>query len=432
MLYNHRIIFLILSIFSGSVVANSTANIKPLDELDSSAIIHNFISNEHQETAEPVSQQQPFDDLEIKEMEFVFVRSPKEAQCIVNHLEDSSYFPLNEEYRSVIFVGEPGTGKTVMARAIAYKMTQRNWGYKFLPSTMFLGEHRNKAAVLLRNELEAIKKSKKPIILIIDELNLLMENSDSKNHDTDATAKALWIFLDQQKNNTDFFFIGTMNRTNKLPKAFKSRIVLNQIKFPLVSNPKFKVEFIRKLLTTDITQWDAEVTDEFLDAELTKTGNCSERDLKNVSMAISRASRMSAPASPLPMKIKKSSVIAAIGQYTENKIEFDYDIQEETDEERQNRHHRENQEMQTFHFIQQQKIQLATHDNQEVSTFLGHSNHSITRKGKNKICNIFSDEQHKLFRDKMKNSHARQAQECTDCPKCNEEKAAAAADKAKK
>ena len=228
MSYNHRIIFLSLFIFNSSLaIEKPPINIKPLDEPDASKIIHNFINNKQQEATEPISQQPAFDDLEIKEMEFVFVRSPKEAQCIVNHLQDPSYFPLNQDYRSIIFVGEPGTGKTVMAKAIAYKMLKHNWEHKFLPSTSFLKGHRNQTAILLQKELEAIQKSKKPTILIIDELNLLMENSESKHHDTDTTAKVLWTFLDQQKGNKDFFFIGTMNRINKLPKAFKSRIILN-------------------------------------------------------------------------------------------------------------------------------------------------------------------------------------------------------------
>lgn len=429
--HNYRIIFLLLSIFNSSLATeNPSIDIKPLDEPDASEVINNLINNKQREAAEPICQEPPFGDLEIKEMEFVFTKSPKEAQCIVHHLQDPSYFPLNENYRSAIFVGEPGTGKTVMAKAIAHKMTEHNWEYKFLPSTSFLGEHRNQTAILLQKELESIKKSKKPTLLIIDELNLLMENSESKNHDTDATAKALWTFLDQQKSNPDFFFIGTMNRIDKLPKAFKSRIILDYIKFPLVSNLKFRTQFIRMNLTTKKTELDKEVTDEFLDQELKRTGDCSERDLKNIALAICRISKMNTPTGPSPMAIKKTAIIATIDQYVKNKIELDYDFEEETDEQRQNRHHKENQEMHEMHFIQQQKIQVALHNNQEVATFFGHSKHAITHKGKNEICNLFSDEQHKLFKDKMKSSHARQAEEDTDCPDCNAEKAAAAADRA--
>lgn len=410
--YNYRIVFLSLSIFSSSLaIENPPINIKPLDEPDASEIIHNFINNKQQETTEPISQQPAFGDLEIKEMEFVFIRSPKEAQCIVNHLQDPSYFPLNQNYRCVIFVGEPGTGKTVMAKAIAHKMKKHNWEYKFLPSTSFLREHRNQTAILLQKELEAIKKSKKPTILIIDELNLLMENSESKHHDTDATAKALWTFLDQQQDNKDFFFIGTMNRANKLPKAFKSRIILNYIKFPLVNNPKFKNAFIREILTTEATKLDTEITDEFLDQELKKTGDCSERDLKNLLLAICRTSKINSPTSSSPIIIQKAAIIETIDQYAKNKIELDYNFEEETDEERQNRHHKENLEMQEMHFVQQQYIQMIAHNNQYVLSLLGQSIHALTDGGIDKIISVLSDEQKTIFNKKIHSSAVKRAHE---------------------
>ncbi|MEO8934310.1 MAG: AAA family ATPase, partial [Xanthomarina sp.] len=408
--YNYRIIFLSLSIFNSSLAIESPPiNIKPLDEPDASEIIHNFINNKQQETAEPISGQPSFGDLEIKEMEFVFIRSPKEAQCIVNHLQNPSYFPLNQHYRSVIFVGDPGTGKTVMAKAIAHKMTKHDWEYKFLPSTSFLGEHRNQTAILLQKELGAIKKSKKPTILIIDELNLLMENSESKNHDTDATAKALWTFLDQQKDNTDFFFIGTMNRTNKLPKAFKSRIILNCIKFPLVSNPEFKNDFIRKILTTETTKLDTEVTNEFLNQELKKMGDCSERDLKNILLTMCRTSKMNAPADPSPMVIKKAFITAAIDQYVKNKIELDYDFEEETDEQRQNRHHKENMHMHESHFAQQQLIQIIlSYENNPLISI-----RDFIHKREGYATSLLTDEQLKFCESIITNIQAKRTQEAT-------------------
>jgi AAA+ superfamily predicted ATPase len=410
MSYNHRIIFLSLSIFSSSLVlANPPINVKPLNEPDASEIIQNFINNEQQ--TQPIAQQPPFNEVDIKEMTFVFAKSPKAAQCIVNHLQDPLYFPLNENYRSAIFVGEPGTGKTATAKAIAHKMAEKGWEYKFIPSTLFLGEHRNKTAILLQNELEAIKKSKKKTILIIDELNLLMENSESKNHDTDATAKALWIFIDQQKDNKDFFFIGTMNRANKLPQAYKSRIIFDYIKFPLIHDIQFKTEFIRTTLTTQKTELDAEVTDAFLNKELEKMGSCSGRDLKNISSAICRTNKMNFPAAsastnaPPVMVIKKAAIITAIDQYVKNKIELDYDIKEETDEERQNRHHKENREAHERQFVQQQMIQIALKEYVNL-----HNDGSISSSRGNKIIeDALSDEQQKFYDNMVKRNKEKNA-----------------------
>ena len=394
---NHRIIFLSLSIFSSSLaIENSQQNNMPnppikitsLGDSDISEIIRDALNNQQhhhhhhhthhhhpqqQQTIEPIAEQPVFSALKIEEITSAFKYSPKEAQYIIHHLYDPTFFQLTQDCRSKIFFGEPGTGKTTTAEAIAYKMSQYGWEYKFLPSTLFLGEHRNQAAILLQKELEAIKKSKKKTILIIDELNLLMEHSESKNHDTDATAKVLWAFLDQQKNNNDFFFIGTMNRINKLPQAYKSRIILNCIKFPLIDSAGFKRKSIRENLTTKNTSFHEEVTDAFLDEELKKMGSCSDRDLNNLSNMIRIKSKINILENPDPnapatsiatMKIKKAAIAAAIDQYVKDKIQLNYDFEEETDEERQNRHHKENLDMQDLHFVQQQMIQLATNENQ--------------------------------------------------------------------
>ncbi len=71
-----------------------------------------------------------FSEKEITAMETVFKSSPEEAQYIINHLQDSTYFPMSENYRSVIFVGEPGTGKTTSAKYIIHKMSQNGWDSK--------------------------------------------------------------------------------------------------------------------------------------------------------------------------------------------------------------------------------------------------------------------------------------------------------------
>lgn len=424
--YNYRIIFLFLSIFSGSLLAEkSTVDIKPLEEPNAQEIINNFINNQQKETSHSIDQQAAFTDLEIKQMEIVFIQSPEEAQHIVNHLQDPSYFPLNESYRSVVFVGEPGTGKTVTAKAIAHQMKKHNWQYRFLPSTSLLGEHRNQSARMLQKELEDISKSKKPTILIIDELNLLMENSESKNHDTDATAKALWMFLDTQKDNKNFFFIGTMNRINKLPKPYKNRILFDYIKFPLMTDPAIKSKLLRDYLTNPYTQLDKEVTDTFLTQEIEKIGDSSGRDLENILKAICRKSKMDQKTPSSPLIIKQAAVTYIVDQYVRKKIESDYDIIEETDEERHNRHHRENLAMQDRHFVQQQKIQMIMHNNQYVN-IKKHTNigkkvyvssdetiheHGISAAGIEEINNTISDEQNEIYNDTMKATNKRKADE---------------------
>ncbi|HLW73287.1 MAG TPA: AAA family ATPase, partial [Candidatus Babeliales bacterium] len=229
MSYNHRIIFLSFSIFSSSLaienpqqnnIPKTPIKITSLGDSDIPEITNNILNNqqhhhyhEHhhhhypqqQEPAQPVAQSLIFSEREIEELKLVFNTSPKEAQFIVKYLQNPTSFQLSQDYRSATFIGEPGTGKTTAAKAIAHEMSKQGWECKFLSSTSLLGEHRNQTSIRLQKELEAIETSKKPTILIIDEVNRLLENSNSKHHDSDTTATTLWTFLDKHRDNKDFF-----------------------------------------------------------------------------------------------------------------------------------------------------------------------------------------------------------------------------------
>jgi AAA+ superfamily predicted ATPase len=300
-----------------------------------------------------------FDQEDIAEMNLVFNSSPPEAQIIVDHLKDPTY--LNDrEYRSAIFAGEPGTGKSMMAQAIGYKMMiEAGWQYKFLASTQFMEKFRNQTAIRLTQVLQAIKACVKPTILIIDELNRLLEHAESQHHDTDATSAALWTFIDQMRKNDKFFFIGTMNRLTKLPKPYKSRILLEYIKFPALTEPGQKIAIIRSRLTDAITQIDPAVTDDALKDELQQVKDCSQRDLKKLASFARRLYRTQekkeTPSIRTPhMLIDLALVKAAVASCKARKGEVEYDVPEETDAERQERHHKATMARQEKHFLQQQ------------------------------------------------------------------------------
>lgn len=410
------IIFLSFFLFITSLPQEEFIKQTPLYLQEIPKTIYDLIKNQQlQQPMQAIAQLPTFSESDIEEMKLVFASAPQEAQCIVKHLQDPAFFELTQDYRSATFVGEPGTGKTTTALAIAHVMIEHGWTYKFLSSISLLGEHRNQTAINLQKELGIIESSKKPTILIIDELNRLLENTDSKHHDTDTTATALWTFLDKQKNNKNFFFIGIMNRANKLPKPYKSRILFDCIKFSLIDNAKTKSSFIRKFLTTKNSMLDVEVTDTFLERELEKIGSCSGRDLKNISHAIYRINKMNDTEPSSPMVIKTAVITYAIDFYLKNKTELDYDAQEETDEQRQNRYHKENQEMQERHFVQQQMIQMATHDHQYVDTSSSkQAHHHISDEGKEEINALISDEQKQLYSDMMKKTRARKAKEAAE------------------
>ncbi len=380
------------------------------------------ISDRHEnlETTDAAQLNTP-SEAEVAEMELVLESSPIEAQCIIKHLQDPTYFPGNEDYRSALFVGEPGSGKTTTAKAIAYNMSKHGWESKFLSSTSLIGTYRNQTALHLHQELEATASLHKPTIIIIDELNRLLEHTDSKHHDTDATATALWTFLDKHSNNKNIFFIGTMNRANKLPKPFKDRIIFDYIQFPLITDTGTKRNIIRKNLTIKKINLDLEVTDEFLCKELERMGSCSGRNLKKIAGTMCRMQKISDPNATSPLIIKKASIIKAINEYVRRKEELQYDIEDETDEQRQerhhaesinlqNKHHEEQMLMQEKHFVQQQMIQLDMAPYQESVANFGIATLSVIER-RQKIESLISDEQKKLYEDIMLNTRIRETKE---------------------
>lgn len=88
-----------------------------------------------------------------KELDLVFEHAPCKAREIVDHLRDPQAL-CEPEYRSILFVGEPGTGKTTTALAIAYKSA---WKCKFIRASMFQKSYRNRSAETLLSELEEVK-----------------------------------------------------------------------------------------------------------------------------------------------------------------------------------------------------------------------------------------------------------------------------------
>lgn len=365
---------------------------------------------------------------EVEELEFILEQSPKEAQCVVNHLQDPTFFSGNEDYRSVYFVGEPGSGKTSTARAITHEMKKYGWKYKFISSTSLLKEYRNQTAIQLQRELESAIASGQPTIVVVDELHQLLENSGSPHHDSGMTATTLWGFLDRQQNNPNFFFIGTMNRITHLPKPFKSRILFDYIEFQSSQDMQIKKNNLRKHLTTKNSCLNTDVTDEFLNKELEKMGLPSARDLKKLSSMIQRIQKQEDPSANGMITIQKTAIAKAVIEYIQRKEKIQYDREDETDEERHDRYHnentnlqkkhhaeqikaqKENQELQKSQFAQQQMIQIALAEYQERLHVVSADSDSAIRAF-NKLNGRISDEQKQIYAKTMSNTWAREAAE---------------------
>jgi AAA+ superfamily predicted ATPase len=374
--------------------------------------------------------QDEFDAKDIDEMNYVFQNAPRQAQMIVEHLKDPTYLD-DIEYRSATFVGEPGSGKTTMALAIAHRMSEFDWKYALVSSTALLGQYRNQTALHLGKLLRAIAKSIKPTILIIDELNRLLEHSESKSHDTDTTATTLWTFLDQQRKNVKFFFIGTMNNLAKLPKPYKDRILFEYIKFDLITSPAKKCKALLRYLNGNSIRIDPTVTREFLMTQLGTIGDCSGRNLKKLAAYIRRLSRLTEQERSGTMVITMQHIAQAIAEYSKRKDYTHYDAQELTDEQRQDKYHKDTMYMQEKHFLQQhlkQAIMLGYgstggYNGQHWST----SRQYLESEGIKRIDELFSDDQQAILDQLQYKSVMRFWDECVEAERAKRE----AAEKAK-
>ena len=253
-------------------------------------------------------------------------------------------------------MGKPGVGKTTMAKAIAYKMSLEGWDYQHFTSSDFIKTNRNQTGTYLKQKLDTAAFSPRPIIVIIDEINGFLENTHSENHDTDSTSKALWSFLDEQKDNPQFFLIGTANDISKLPQALQNRLLGRVIQFPTITNMESSSKYLRRNLTEAGLKFDKEITDTFLENELKKISDHSHRSIDRLAESIYFNHQANTS-----LMITKEIITKNILKRIEEEKTMGFNVKKETDAERQERHHQENKSAQNSYILKQAGVQTAVH-----------------------------------------------------------------------
>ncbi len=345
-----------------------------------------------------ISQPEVFQGVPVDLLERVYKDSPERAKTIVSHLRSESSIS-RPNFRSAFFIGEPGTGKTTLAKAIAYKSGRE---LKFFSFAQFLGDQRNSSALNLWGDLDVLVAENKPVVVVIDEINRFLENEKSKHHDTDTSSAALWTFLDSQYGNHNFFLIGTTNRVDKLARPMKSRMMLRCVKLNTVVEPEKKAEIFLYHLSLLGCKPHQEVRAAFLKTIFGKLPVIAHRDLSELAQAVTFC--YEEDKSSDSRIIKREHIKKAFEELQTIYPDFKYDIQEETDEEMRDRHHKESLTQQELHFVQQQKIQIAMQKTANCSDRGG-----VFERGIKEAEASLTDKQNQLYEDSVRSGRGQRA-----------------------
>lgn len=204
----------------------------------------------------------------------IIASAPKAVkQIIINLL----YPPKNKAAlpKRLLLVGKPGTGKTTLAKAIAYKC---GYDYYIVEAPFLLNEYKNSGPQNLLREIYPLLHAGKQVVVILDELTELTDKYKKEN-DSDATvASALWILLDACAQFDKVFFIGTSNKEKKdLPAQLQSRFDEDIIPLYMPNDAARK-----KMLQHHLKDENHKIDDTFLRYLIKKTSGRSAREIEKL------------------------------------------------------------------------------------------------------------------------------------------------------
>lgn len=307
--------------------------ITPLNEPDIDDPIQ--LNAKHPENSEPIAttQKDPnHSKTAIKPPQWILESSidtaPKLLKSIFFYLQ-SRQQNISKSKQSItipsfhrfILVGPPGTGKTTLARSIAYML---NCSMVFVPATSFLGNFRNQTAKNIEKFLLEETADNLPKVIVIDELHKLFEHYTTDQSDDSQSAAAFWLALDYiEKHKSNVIIVCTANSVDKLPPEIKSRFSGKIITMPLLDKNQIVQTFKNNIIHDESVLIDDSVTDMFITKMLKQLQNNSLRDIQLIidSAKIFSYDEQSPSTTNFPIILTRKHFQQAIDQFqTEVKV----------------------------------------------------------------------------------------------------------------
>ncbi len=210
-------------------------------------------------------------------------------QTRINHFIKSYKrdFAKGGYYLNYLFYGEPGTGKTASARAIAresgmdYAIMSGGNVQKLLKS--------GKAEQRLKEVFNWAQKSKKGLILFIDEADAFLKNPNVVGGMSEELYSVLNSYLNLTgTENKKLSVILSTNHPQLLPKAVIDRIGPGQFIYFGLPRPEQRVKIIEQLLPKYFGDNKHLFTKKFIDTIAQKTEGFSGRNISYLMLSLSQ------------------------------------------------------------------------------------------------------------------------------------------------